>query len=328
MSQLNVNVVAPLGYTGTPLIGDNNFVQVVDATGDTVLKVFSNDNTTIGKNALDSLTTGQRNIAIGTSAATNITTASDSISIGYDSLKSGNASSNIAIGKNSLKSLGAYSFNTSVGVNSLTNATLTSSSVAIGSSSGSDLTNGINNAFLGANTGAGFTSGNNNTFVGCQSASAQNLQTGDNNILIGSGNVTPSTVNVSNEITLGNSSHAVIRAAVTTITSLSDERDKKDIEELPVGLDFVQKLKPVKFVWNDRAEDGKHDVEDFGFIAQDLKAAQEESEAGYLNLVYDANPEKLEASYGKLLPVLVKAMQEMSSEIKSLKEEILTLKSK
>ena len=91
---------------------------------------------------------------------------------------------------------------------------------------------------------------------------------------------------------------------------------------------FVEKLKPVKFTWDDRNEEGKHDVEDFGFIAQDLKASQEEANASYLGLVYEENPEKLEASYGKLLPVLVKAIQEMSSEIKSLKEEISTLKSK
>jgi hypothetical protein len=34
------------------------------------------------------------------------------------------------------------------------------------------------------------------------------------------------------------------------------------------------------------------------------------------------NPEKLEASYGKLVPVLVKAVQELSAEIKNLKKEI------
>jgi hypothetical protein len=48
----------------------------------------------------------------------------------------------------------------------------------------------------------------------------------------------------------------------------------------------------------------------------------------YLGLVYDENPEKLEASYGRLIPVLVKAIQEMNTEIKSLKEEIETLKIK
>jgi hypothetical protein len=64
-----------------------------------------------------------------------------------------------------------------------------------------------------------------------------------------------------------------------------------------------------------------------------LKAAQEEAGlAETLKLVYEANPDKLEASYGKLVPILVKAMQEMnskmSSEIDSLKKEINELKNK
>jgi hypothetical protein len=214
----------------------------------------------------------------------------DIIGIGENALQSCSGPDNVAIGKNALVALTSGDDNTALGVGAL------------------QLTTGNNNVGLGRNAGSINTTGTNNVFIGngCSGSSAT----------------------ASDEITLGNSAHTVIRAAVTTITSLSDERDKKEIQTLPLGLDFVDKLKPVKFVWNDRDENGKHDVEDFGFIAQDLKAVQEESEASYLNLVYDENPDKLEASYGKLLPVLVKAIQEMSTEIKSLKEEIETLKIK
>jgi hypothetical protein len=112
---------------------------------------------------------------------------------------------------------------------------------------------------------------------------------------------------------------AVLSCAVTSITSLSDGRDKKEIEELPVGLNFIQKLKPVKFVWDDRNENGKHDIKDFGFIAQDLKSTQEEEGvADYLKLVYEGNEEKLQASYGKLVPILVKAIQELSAKVEAL----------
>ena len=34
--------------------------------------------------------------------------------------------------------------------------------------------------------------------------------------------------------------------------------------------------------------------------------------------VYDANPDKLEASYGRLIPVLVKAVQELSAKVTAL----------
>ena len=159
-----------------------------------------------------------------------------------------------------------------------------------------------------------------NTAVG--SFAGENLTSGDNNVCLGYLS-TPATATSNNSITLGNSMNTVIRAAVTTITSLSDARDKKNIEESKYGLDLVESLKPVTFEWETR-DGAKKDIKDLGFIAQDLKELDDD----YLGLVYDENPEKLEASYGKLIPVLVKAIQEMSSEIKLLKEEILTLKTK
>jgi hypothetical protein len=86
-------------------------------------------------------------------------------------------------------------------------------------------------------------------------------------------------------------------------------------------LDFVKGLRPVEFVWDDREEHGKHDIADFGFIAQDLKAAQEDVEmADILKLVYDENPEKLEASYGKLIPILVKAIQDLAAKVEQLEK--------
>lgn len=154
--------------------------------------------------------------------------------------------------------------------------------------------------------------------VGLGMSAGNNITTGDNNICIGHTSTAP-TATTSNSITLGNSSHTVIRAAVTTITSLSDARDKKDVKELGAGLDFVKDLKPVEFVWDDRDEDGKHDVKDFGFIAQDLKKSQEDAGlAETLKLVYEENPEKLEASYGKLVPILVKAIQELTAKVEAL----------
>jgi hypothetical protein len=41
-----------------------------------------------------------------------------------------------------------------------------------------------------------------------------------------------------------------------------------------------------------------------------------------LQLVLKDNPDKLEASPGKLIPMLVKAVQELSAEVKELKEKL------
>jgi hypothetical protein len=316
MSQVSVNVVAPLGYTGPTLAGDNNYVQIVDASGDTVFN-----------------TKGQRNIAIGKSALSSVTTAFNNVAVGHEALKSITANNTGAVGIGAwtleLNTAGGTAVGYQAGRNSVVHITAVghnalplstgSNNTALGVSAGYNNTTGSGNTFLGAGAAAGNTiTGSNNTALGFGSGGY--VDTGNNNTCIGY-NAQLSQSGASNEITLGNSTNSVLRCAVTSITSLSDARDKKEIKDLSIGLDFVNKLKPVEFVWDDRNEDGKHDVSDFGFIAQDLKASQEEVEmAETLKLVYESNPEKLEASYGKLIPILVKAIQDLSKEIEELKK--------
>ena len=45
-------------------------------------------------------------------------------------------------------------------------------------------------------------------------------------------------------------------------------------------------------------------------------------------MVSEANPEKLEMSYGQLVPVLTKAVQELSSQLTAEKEKTSALESK
>jgi hypothetical protein len=334
MSQLDVNVIAPLGYTGPNLPGDNNFVQVVDNAGTTIFKAGVQDNVSVGTNALDSVTTGQRNIAIGKDALTAATTSLNNVAIGHNTLK------NITINNTGAVAVGAWALEantaggtavgyqaarnslvqiTAIGINALVSSTGIGNT-AVGSSAGFNNTTGTQNTFIGAAAAAGNTiTGSSNTCLGYSSGGF--IDTGSNNTCLGY-NAQVSGSGASDEFILGNANVAVLSCAQTTITSLSDARDKKEVEELPVGLDFVQKLKPVKFVWDDRNEEGKHDIKDFGFIAQDLKAAQEEEGvADYLKLVYEANPDKLQASYGKLIPILVKAIQDLSAKVEALEAQ-------
>jgi len=228
--------------------------------------------------------------------------------------------------------------NVAIGKFAMYLSTTASTTVAIGGGAGQSLTTGTGNTFIGGTSGTNVTTGGANTCVGQQAGSTLSANaftntfiggnagtnvlniTGQGNMCLGHASA-PSSASVNHEITLGSSSIAALRCAVTSITSLSDARDKKEVTELSAGLDFVNTLKPVEFVWDDRNEEGKHDVKDFGFIAQDLKKSQEDAKkAEVLKLVYDENPEKLEASYGKLIPILVKAIQELSEEVKQLKK--------
>lgn len=197
--------------------------------------------------------------------------------------------------------------------------------VAIGPRAGEAIANG-GCVFIGNGAGLATTNAN-NTCIG--NGAASSLTTGSANIVIGSG-AQPSTATVSNQITLGDSSITTLRCQVTTITSLSDMRDKKDIEDLDAGLGFINALRPVQFTWDMRPTEGmdgeviegRKGDPDTGFIAQELKAAQEVTGISIPGLVYDDNPEKLEAGYGKLLPVLVKAIQELSAKVEALEAQL------
>jgi len=175
----------------------------------------------------------------------------------------------------------------------------------IGISAGTSLTNGANNSIFGYNSGVSLTSGN-------------------NNIIIGSG-ANSTTATVSNEITLGNNSISVLRCQASSITSLSDIRDKTDIQDIPVGLNFIDKINPVKFVWNTR-DGSKINIPEFGFIAQELQDAENSIGVKVPNLISTNNPDRLEASYGTLIPIMVKAIKELSALTAKQQEEIELLK--
>jgi hypothetical protein len=96
---------------------------------------------------------------------------------------------------------------------------------------------------------------------------------------------------------------------------------------LNYGIDFIKKLNPVSFDW-DMRDGGKIGISEIGFIAQELQQAQIDSRINIPNLVYDINPDKLEASYGVLIPIIVKALKEQQALIDELKQRILNLENK
>ena len=208
--------------------------------------------------------------------------------------------------------------NIAIGFQALLTNTSGSDNTASGSNSLNKNTTGNNNTASGYNSLATNTTGSNNTAFGNEA----DVQPGDlsNCTSLGNGAVCTD----SNQITLGNSAVFSLRCNAV-LTGISDLRDKKDIEELESSLAFVEQLKPVRFNWNMR-DGGKVDIPEIGFIAQDLQQVQLDTGMKVPNLVYDVNPEKLEASYSTLLPLLVKSIQELSLKNKEFCQEIKDLK--
>ena len=66
---------------------------------------------------------------------------------------------------------------------------------------------------------------------------------------------------------------------------------------------------------------GKVGVPDIGFIAQELLEAQERCGVKVPNLVLEADPDRLEAAYGVLVPILTRAIQQLTEMLDCEKAE-------
>ena len=254
-------------------------------------------------NFANTVTTASGCFLAGTNAGNSITSGTDIIAIGRNAFQTNTSGTrSIAIG---LSALAASNFKTD--------------NIAIGMGAMSLGYGGDGNIAIGTNA-LRTCNGDNNVVIGRQAQGTGSQVLGVNNIVLGY-QAAMSAITVNNEITLGNSSISALRCQVTSITSLSDARDKTDIEDLPAGLDFVNELRPVKFTWNMR-DGAKVNEPDTGFIAQDLQSVQETTGVDIPGLVYDTNPEKLEAAYGKLIPVLVKSIQELTAKVNELENRL------
>ena len=250
-------------------------------------------NTAAGYDALKYVTTGHNNIGIGQAAVSGQVAVPVSIT----------GDENIGIGKNALRSVCDGSRN-----------------IAIGSSALIDCSGGYNTAI-------GFEAG---MYSDDSTSPLSGLQ-GSNNLLLGNGAGNNQIgVGTDNYIYLGNTDIEKIFCAQNSIDSLSDKRDKKNIIDIPYGLELINNLQPRQFTWDMRGETENNPHQGttrVGFIAQEVQTVLGQDN-NVLNMVTNTNPERLTMSYGQLVPVLTKAVQELSSQLTAEKEKTAILESK
>jgi hypothetical protein len=296
----------------------------------------SSDNIAIGYDALVRQTTGANgNLAIGNYAGRAVVSSASTsqlIAIGH-TVASDNSGAlagyqNVFMGYNiaSSSSLAGAFQNTAVGGSALTALTTGDGNAVYGQGAGNSITTGGTNTCIGRDAGTDVTTGGNNFFVGYNTGTSSSPGGS-----IGTGN---------NEGVLGNSSVSKINVQVS-LTVASDERDKTDFQPLNAGLDFVNQLKPYTYYWDKRAKylkgdedlndivhDGTHkeDWMDIGFKAQDV-IALEESIGHTLddktNLVSNrtGDGKQYQLQYEKFVPILVKAVQELSAKVAELENK-------
>ena len=251
-------------------------------------------NTAVGYFAGGAVTTGTNNTFVGALAGDATDDGINNVAVGYLALSANCGDGNTAIGIDALK-----------------------------------ICTGSTNTALGKNAGNEATSGSNNTLIGHDAGKTGSpggpVQSDSNVLALGDENIS--------------SSHVQVDWTVS-----SDQRDKTDFTALDIGLDFVKALNPVTYKWDKRSKygdkysedfdldkltpDGTHkeDWLDIGFKAQEVEVI--EKAAGYkiadktnLTTHLSKDGKQYGLQYSKFIPILVKAIQELSAEVTKLKGE-------
>ena len=302
----------------------------------------------------------QHDVAIGYGAYANSSNPGKGVAIGYYAVGKGIAigayaetygNRSTAIGYGESLSARCYAGNegTAYGFKANSSGYL---STAIGSNADASATYSVSIGYLNDATGSSSTS------VGAAASATQSYSTsigydadatGQNSTAVGYG----AKATANNMFVLGQTSVNDLRCQDTSISSVSDRRDKTQIENLSVGLDFVNAIEPKAFYKNNRgqyyseqytieqlaadsslsqtyifdsdsyvAATEKFDKREFGFISQDV-AAQLPEEYSDARVSFQETDSKhgFEVQHftmGDMTPILWKALRELSDKYDAL----------
>ena len=284
----------------------------------------------IGQNAMAAQNvSGIYNIAIGLNAGCSVTTGYRNTYLGQGA---GRASStgcyNIAIGDNAMQACdGASSNNVAIGRLAGCNHTTAQNNVAIGQGTNKATTTGCHNISIGYDAGATITTACKIINIGC------NVQ-----------NTTAATTCIGGTCVMA-----------TQFTATSDCRSKKNIKDLPYGLDFINLLRPVSYKWKPQADkldkNGNLIAEgeknhagprsSFGLLGQEVKGALDKLGLSYNDFAgysdkeeehgpsgwkpsYQEENKTISLAYDDFIAPLIKSVQELSAEVTELKAQLRT----
>lgn len=237
------------------------------------------DNIALGRNTLYSNTVGNRNVAISENA------------LFYNI----NGNANIGIGIQSLYSNTSGNSNIAIGVAALVRNTIGVKNIAIGTNALQQNVSGYWNTAIGELSGPAGPSSNeliNTTAIGFRA-----------------------TVRSSNTIRFGNNDILTISGYVGFSQS-SDKRFKENIKTIPLGLAFINKIRPVEYV----RKNNEFKTKEWGVIAQELEETLEEVNYYGAGIVQEDGSEDkmLSVRYTDLIAPLIKAVQELTVITKEL----------
>ena len=236
--------------TGSNNIGIGRLACRANTTGTSNIGIGSgslqnnngDNNVSVGGSSMTANTTGAQNVAVGNVALATNTTGSFNTAIGLTALGQGNTtgSENVAIGRVAMAGSSGGE-NVGIGVFSLY-VNSGDGNVAVGRGALIANTTGSSNVAVGRTALSSNTVGTFNTGLG-ENALSNNVNWG-NTVGLGSS----AQVTGSNQVQLGDA--ATTTYAYGVVQNRSDIRDKADVRDTELGLEFVNALRPVDFKWD------------------------------------------------------------------------------
>ena len=276
----------------------------------------------LGNDPSNTTNTAQYNVAVGITALDVITTGDKNVAVGHDALTlNTTGSENTASGSGALYSNTTGNKNTASGIETLYSNTTGSQNTASGYEALRANTTGINNTAIGHGADVALSNLTNATAIGYNAS-----------------------VNGSNTIRLGNTSVSVIEGQVA-FTAASDKRIKKNIIDGDLGLDFITKLRPVKYNMvnpadypeellekrfkgetpDKRPEDNSRVYD--GLIAQEVEETLKKMNKTWSGHNIGGGEGKQQSlAYSSLTMPLIKAVQQLNDRLITQESEIIELK--
>ena len=314
--------------------------KLTDQTGD----VQHNRNVAVGSAALFNYV-GDENTAVGNYALHTTTSSASNTAVGAYALEKADAAGNTAVGWSAARSGTSSERNTAVGVSALESSN-GNRNTSVGWSASPHRVSGNFNVAVGYQAGIYNQTGDSNTSLGYSAGGASSSDSALTNTLalgfqarveapneaqIGNNNIvnvyfgrrggdTSSTTNA-NIVTEG-----VVYADTVVLDTEpvigSDEKTKADIQDLGLGLEFIESLRPVSY-----RRIASPERLDMGLIAQELEtelAKQGQADNGAIHHGEDS----LAIRYTTLTAPMIKAIQELSAANSEQKQLIQDLQAR
>lgn len=312
-------------------------------------------NTSFGINSMTSISSGAYNTGFGFRTLESKTSGGCNTALGPDGLSASNNSKNTSIGRLAGFNVGGYAGGTHIGAQAgryADHCTVTvglqagyySQNYAVSVGHRAGVSNAVYNVAIGFETKEfGYAS----RIVAVSTRAAEYNTTGNYTVAVGhyTGRFLGGTYNnthvgwyayqhngyaVANQSSLGRYQNNICNCVYRSWTNASDCRDKTNIQPLTnLGLNFVRKLNPVKYKWDNReryvnccgfeygVKDGtlKQDKTHYGFLAQEVDFAARSVGEKFDAVTHDTFRDQYTLDYLEIIASLTKALQEINNDL-------------